>query len=65
MDRMSSYNSDSLRSDKTEKRRSGFFGMGKKEKEKEVSEAEIWLCDEGEEQGRHSIVNLAVCFTVP
>ncbi len=36
MDRAGSYNSDSIRKDKTEKRRSGFFGLGKKDKDKEV-----------------------------
>ena len=37
MDRVGSYHSDSLRSDKSEKRRSGFFGLGKKDKDKEIA----------------------------
>jgi len=35
MDRVGSYTSDSMKSDKTAKRRSGFFGLGKKDKERE------------------------------
>ena len=37
MDRFGSYNSDSVKTEKTEKRRSGFFGLGKKEKEKDTA----------------------------
>ena len=37
MDRLGSYNSETVKTEKAEKRRSGFFGLGKKEKEKDMA----------------------------